>query len=111
MGSVPPTFNNVVIPRREGSKKMNNYKASFFNGTGHEGALVVTAKSADAAEVLAEEAAEFYGFFFCPSLTVIVPVAGMDGITAHSLDYEEACRELESACGFDCMGDAEITIK
>lgn len=90
---------------------MNNYKVSFFDGTGYEGALVVTAESADAAEVLAEEAAKFYGYFFCPDLTVVVPVVGMDGITAHSLDYEEACRELASTCGFDCMGDAEVTLK
>lgn len=91
---------------------MNNYKVSFFDGTGYEGALVVTAESADVAEVLATEAAEFYGYFFCPDLTVVVPVVGMEeGITAHSLDYEEACRELESACGFDCMGGAEVTLK
>lgn len=91
---------------------MNNYKVSFFDGTGYEGALVVTAESADAAEVLAKEAAEFYGYCFCPDLTVVVPFfAGTKGITAHFLDYEEACRELESACGFDCMGDAEVTLK
>ena len=90
---------------------MNNYKVSFFDSTGYEGALVVTAESADAAEVLAKEAADFYGYFFCPDLTVVVPVAGAEGITAHFLNYEEACRELESACGFDCMGDAEVTLK
>lgn len=90
---------------------MNNYKVSFFDSTGYEGALVVTAESADAAEVLAKEAADFYGYFFYPDLTVVVPVAGAEGITAHFLNYEEACRELESACGFDCMGDAEVTLK
>lgn len=91
---------------------MNNYKVSFFsNGTGYEGALVVTAESADAAEVLAKEAADFYGYFYCPDLTVVVPFVGADGITAHFLDYEEACRELASAWGFDCMGDAEVVLR
>lgn len=92
---------------------MNNYKVSFFNSIGYEGALVVTSESADAAEVLAKEAAEFYGFFSCPDLTVVVPFAGADadGITAHSLDYEEACRELASAWGFDSMGDAEVVLR
>lgn len=47
---------------------MNNYKVSFFDGTGYEGALVVTAESADAAEVLAKEAAEFYGYCFALTL-------------------------------------------
>lgn len=47
---------------------MNNYKVSFFDGTGYEGALVVTAESADAAEILAKEAADFYGYFSCPDL-------------------------------------------
>lgn len=90
---------------------MNNYKVSFFNGTRYEDAIVVTAESADAAEILAKEAADFYGYFYCPDLTVVVPVAGVEGITAHFLDYEEACRELESACGFSYMGDAEVTLK
>lgn len=64
---------------------MNNYKVSFFDGTGYEGALVVTAESADAAEVLAKEAADFYGYF--------------------------SCRELASAWGFDSMGDAEVALR
>ena len=91
---------------------MNNYKVSFFNGAGYEGALVVTAESADAAEIIAGEAADFYGYFFsCPDLTVVVPFEGADGITAHFLDYEEACRELASAWGFDSMGDAEVVLR
>ena len=91
---------------------MSNYKVSFFNGTGYEGALVVTAESANAAEVLAKEAAEFYGFFFAPNETVVCAYeGGAECITAHFLDYEEACRELASACGFDCMGDAEVVLR
>lgn len=90
---------------------MNNYKVSFFNGTGYEGALVVTAESADAAEILAKEAADFYGYFSSPDLTIVMLFAGADGITAHFLDYEEACRELASAWGFDCMGDAEVVLR
>ena len=90
---------------------MNNYKVSFFDGAGYEGALVVSAESADAAEILAKEAADFYGYFSCPDLTVVVPFAGAEGITAHFLDYEEACRELASAWGFDCMGDAEVILR
>lgn len=91
---------------------MNNYKVSFFNGTGYEGAIVVTAESADAAEVLAKEAAEFYGFFFCQDETVVCAYGGgAECITAHFLDYEEACRELASAWGFDSMGDAEVVLR
>ena len=90
---------------------MNNYKVSFFYGTGYEGALVVTAESADSAEIIAKEAADFYGYFSCPDLTVVVPFAGEEGITAHFLDYEEACRELASAWGFDCMGEAEVALR
>ena len=91
---------------------MNNYKVSFFNGTGYEGALVVTAESADAAEILAKEAAEFYGFFFDQNETVVGAYeGGAECITAHFLDYEEACRELASAWGFDCMGDAEVVLR
>ena len=91
---------------------MNKYKVSFFNGTGYEGALVVTAESADSAEILAKEAADFYGYFSCPDLTVVGPFAGAaEGITAHFLDYEEACREIASAWGFDCMGDAEVVLR
>ena len=90
---------------------MNNYKVSFFNGTGYEGSLVVTAESADSAEILAKEAADCYGYCSCPDLTVVVPFAGAEGITAHFLDYEEACRELSSAWGFDSMGDAEVALR
>ena len=92
---------------------MNNYKVSFFhNGTGYEGALVVTAESADAAEIIAKEASEFYGFFFNPNETVVGAYeGGAECITAHFLDYEEACRELASAWGFDCMGDAEVILR
>ena len=92
---------------------MNNYKVSFFhNGTGYEGAIVVTAESADSAEILAKEAAEFYGFFFDPNETVVGAYeGGAECITAHFLDYEEACRELASAWGFDSMGDAEVTLR
>lgn len=89
-----------------------NYKVSFFNGTGYEGALVVTAESADAAEILAKEAADFYGYFFDPNETVVGAYeGGAECITAHFLDYEEACRELASACDFDCMGDAEVILR
>ena len=89
-----------------------NYKVSFFNSIGYEGALVVTAESADAAEVLAKEAAEFYGFFFDPNETVVGAYeGGAECITAHFLDYEEACRELASAWGFDSMGDAEVVLR
>ena len=91
---------------------MSNYKVSFFNGNGYEGALVVTEESADAAEILAKEAADFYGYFFDPNETVVGAYeGGAECITAHFLDYEEACRELESAWGFDCMGDAEVVLK
>lgn len=90
------------------------YRVSFFNLSGYEGTLIISASSADETEALGTEAAEFYGFFFCPDLTAVAPFKGaevIEGITAHFLDYEEACRELESACGFDCMGDAEVTLK
>lgn len=92
------------------------YRVSFFNLSGYEGSLVISAVSADDAETLGTEAAEFYGFFFCSDLTTVTPFEGaavIEGITAHFLDYEEACRELESAFrGLDCrMGDAEITMK
>ena len=90
---------------------MNNYKVSFFNIIGYEGALVVTAESADAAEILAKEAAEFYGFFDTNETVVGAYEGGAECITAHFLDYEEACRELASAWGFDCMGDAEVVLR
>ena len=89
-----------------------NYRISFFNLLGYEGALIVSAASKEEAEVIGTEAAEFYGFFFDPNETVVGAYeGGAEGITAHFLDYEEACRELASAWGFDCMGDAEVALR
>lgn len=92
------------------------YRASFFNLSGYEGSLIISAASADEAEAVGTKAAEFYGFFFCPDLTAVAPFDGADvieGITAHFLDYEEACSEFLSAFrGLDCcMGDAAVTVK